>query len=173
MNRLQPQTISKCFVKAGFNTLCTLCTTTDEASESLATIAQLLDQNNINVTAEDYVQIYEALVTNANIESAVDLIVEKEEGSDNEDGKDDDIGDGEKVEDQITNAHQALSAAGDLVRFATTSNYSDLLSLVYEVKNNLKSKIAAEKTRQMTLNEFETFSGHEGLSKHPNYPPCI
>lgn len=154
VKRIQPETVAKCFKIAGFNTPSALHDIRDEASESLASIAHLLDQNNIIAAAEDYVAIDEAVDTDANIESAVDCIMQKEEGSDDEDEIDDEDGDDEKEEEKITNARQALSVANDLARFAATSSCSDLLSLLYQVKNNLENSIAAEKKRQMTLDEM-------------------
>jgi len=160
VKQIQPETVAKCFQKAGFNAPTTLHDIQDEASESLASIAHLLDHNNINAAAEDYVQIDEAIFTDANINSAANLIIQNEEESDAEDEEDDENGDDERDEKRITDARRALSMTNDLVRFAATSNCSKILSLLYEVKNNLESSIAAEKTRQMTLDEM----GHHEMS---------
>ncbi len=93
----------------------------------------MLQQNSIPCDVEAYVHIDDDVVTEADIESAIDLITVDQPDSDP---------DGEQEESselnlEIDNARQALSTVNDLISYATHVNSSTLFSLLYQTKSCL------------------------------------
>jgi len=110
--RILPETVEKCFLKAGFPAHAS-ADTQDVTVENLQAISDLCKQGNLPDNAEDVVNFDNELATTEDIQSAADIAVENSR-CEVMNEMDDDDDEGNERELKIRNFGEALSVVSDL-----------------------------------------------------------
>ena len=142
--KILPETVMKCFVKAGFPTQPPR-DTSDVGVENLKEIKELCMQGNLPVEAED-----SELATTEDIQSASDITMGGNVSEDIEESDDDED---EERELTVCTFRKALSAVSDVQEFAAAKNVPELMELMQDTKEILQHSLV-RKSRQCTLKEL-------------------
>ncbi len=153
LKRIQTDTITKCFLKAGF-----FCekfnegSATDEVSENLNTIQNLCRETDALVAAIDYVRIDDALMTDHTFRSAVELVQSKDDEREREDEDDDEEEEeGLMPEPKISSHSEAISHLQEIIHFAVQQASSDIVHTLYNVKMQFENDLILRPKTQLTL----------------------
>lgn len=148
--KILPETVKKCFLKAGFPAHAS-ADTQDVTVENLQAISDLCKQGNLPDNAEDVVNFDNELATTEDIQSAADIAAENSRCEVMEEMDDDD--EGNERELKIRTFGEALSVVSDLQEFAASKNVPELLELMQDAKEIIQRSLV-KKSRQCTLKDM-------------------
>lgn len=124
----------------------------DEVSENLNTIQNLCRETDGLVAAIDYVTIDDALMTDHNFRSAVELVQSKDDEQEGEDEDDDEEEEEELMpEPKILSHSQAISHLQDIIHFAAQHASSNIVHALYNVKMQFENDLILRPKTQLTL----------------------
>lgn len=151
VKEIKPETVSKCFNKAGFRDDEEDAPVFIEAEENVAAIAELNKMRSISCSPDDYIRSDDLLSTHSTFTSATDLIENRNTDEDEEETKDEEEEQNEDVPRKINTHEEAIACISDVMQFATHTNNPKLLELLYSAKKSLEQKIVNRKCKQVSL----------------------
>jgi hypothetical protein len=128
-----------------------------EENEKIAAISNLCRGKQLSCDTKNFVRSDDHLATHYSFESATaQLAVRNTQSEDVEDEEEKEEGGGEKAGEQdistkIRTHEEALHCTSELMQFATDSNSSSLLELLYTVKDCIRKDMITKKWKQVSL----------------------
>lgn len=127
VQKIQEDTVTKCFIEAGFQDDTSVHDNFNEASGNMDVINNLFRQYNFPFEMDVVLQFYEDVITEYHSDIAVELITPDNCDSEPEERKEDDEAENTLCNVKISTPREALSAVNDLVDLALASNSTSLL----------------------------------------------